>query len=98
MHGIDIVDPNRHPRALVGGVVPFRTERALELALAATALGVLTQEISHSPEQTPPKPGGVPHSQPFVHPSFSNQAKLCCISETFRIGVSRLASIRFPPY
>src|SRR5204863_1523374 len=35
------------------------------------------RKISHSPEQTPPKSGGVPQSHAFFHPSFSNQEKLC---------------------
>src|SRR5262249_53033483 len=52
------------------------------------------RKISHAPEQTPPKVGGLPQSQPFFHPSFSNQAKLCWISDTLRIGVSRFANTR----
>src|SRR5258707_2310980 len=51
------------------------------------------RKISHSPEQTPPKSGGSPQSQAFFHPSFSNHAKLSWILETFKIGVSRLASM-----
>src|SRR5262249_52159009 len=45
------------------------------------------RKISQSPEQTPPNVGGLPQSHPFFHPSFSNQAKLCWIFETLRIGV-----------
>ena len=37
--------------------------------------------------------GGLPQSKPFVQPSFSNQAKLSTISETFRIGVTACASM-----
>src|SRR4029077_14285962 len=51
------------------------------------------RKISHSPAQTPPKLAGVPQSQPFLHPSLSNQEKLCSISDTLRIGVSRLANM-----
>src|SRR5688572_24667377 len=51
------------------------------------------RKISQSPEQTPPNEGGLPQSQAFVHPSFSNHAKLCSMFETFRIGVKRLAFI-----
>src|SRR6516165_1251983 len=51
------------------------------------------RKISHLPEHTPPNPGGSPHSQAFVHPSFSNQATLCAQSETFKIGVSPFASM-----
>ena len=51
------------------------------------------RKISQEPEQTPPKLGGVPQSQAFSHPSFSNQAKLAWMSETFRIGTSPLASM-----
>src|SRR4030095_607660 len=46
------------------------------------------RKISHWPEQTPPNVGGVPQSQPFVQPSFSNHAKLSRMFETLRIGVS----------
>jgi hypothetical protein len=52
------------------------------------------RKISHSPEQTPPKLGGSPHSQPFFQPSYSNQAKLARMSETLRIGVSAFAITR----
>src|SRR3989442_3803812 len=51
------------------------------------------RKTSHSPEQTPPKVGGLPQSQPFFHPSFSNQRKLSVMSDTFKIGVSLLASM-----
>src|SRR6516164_3420969 len=54
------------------------------------------RKISHSPEQTPPKVGGVPHSQALIQPSFSNQAKLCWIFDTFRIGFRRFVSIGSP--
>src|SRR5687768_7622358 len=56
------------------------------------------RKISHSPEQTPPKWGGVPHSQPLVQPRRSNQAKLSTIFDTFRIGVSRFASMVSSPW
>src|SRR5215813_9457053 len=51
------------------------------------------RKISYSPEQTPPQVGGSPQCHPFFHPSFSNQAKLSRMSETFKIGVRRLASM-----
>src|SRR5262245_30695032 len=51
------------------------------------------RKISQSPAQTPPKEGGLPQSQAFFHPNFSNQAKLCCMSETFNMGVSLFASM-----
>src|SRR5215510_12094577 len=56
------------------------------------------RKISQSPEHTPPNVAGSPQSQPFCHPSFSNQAKLFWKSETFRIGVNRLASIALFSY
>ena len=46
------------------------------------------RKISHLPEHTEPKVGGVPQSKPFVQPSFANQAKLARMSDTFRIGVT----------
>src|SRR5260370_14178892 len=55
------------------------------------------RKISHSPEQTPPKVGGSPQSQPFFHPSFSNQRKLSARLDSFRIGVSLLASMLHHP-
>src|SRR4026208_110643 len=53
--GVDVVHPDRHPHALVGGIVPFRPERPLESAPAPAALGVLAQEDlalarAHAPE------------------------------------------------
>src|SRR6185295_2528256 len=51
------------------------------------------RKISHAPEQTAPKVGGSPHSQPFFHPSFSNQRKLSAMFETFKIGVNPWASM-----
>src|SRR6185295_2967109 len=51
------------------------------------------KKISQSPEQTPPKSGGSPHSHAFFHPSFSNHAKLSAMLDTFRIGVNRFASM-----
>src|SRR5262245_32610466 len=51
------------------------------------------RKISHSPEQTDPNVGGLPQSKPFFQPSFSNQAKLSTMSETFRIGVTAFASM-----
>ena len=56
------------------------------------------RKISHSPEQTPPNVGGVPQSQPFFHPRRSNHAKLSWMSETFRMGVSPLASMYPSPF
>src|SRR6185295_14591653 len=51
------------------------------------------RKISDSPEQTPPNVGGLPQSQPFFQPSFSNQATLCSMFETLTIGISRFASM-----
>src|ERR1044072_2491155 len=51
------------------------------------------RKIWHSPEQTAPKDGGCPQSQAFFQPSFSNQAKLSWMLDTFKIGVSPLASM-----
>src|SRR5262249_33799568 len=45
------------------------------------------------PEQTEPNVGGLPQSKPLVQPSFSNQAKLSMMSDTFRIGVTACASM-----
>src|SRR4051794_22689181 len=42
MDGIDVVDPDRHPDALV--LVIVHSERRGNVALAATALAVLTEE------------------------------------------------------
>src|SRR5713226_640499 len=49
------------------------------------------RKISHSPDPTDPKVGGVPQSQHFLQPHFSNHAKLAAISDTFKIGVRPLA-------
>src|SRR2546425_861245 len=51
------------------------------------------RKISHSPDPTAPKVGGVPQSQHFLQPHFSNQAKLAAMSETFSIGVTPFASM-----
>src|SRR6266851_1240532 len=51
------------------------------------------RKISHWPDPTAPKVGGVPQSQHFLQPHFSNQAKLAEISETFSIGVTPFASM-----
>lgn len=47
------------------------------------------RKISTSPpsEQTAPKVGGSPQSNPRFHPHFSNQAKLSKTLETFKMGV-----------
>jgi len=49
------------------------------------------RKISHSPDPTAPKVGGVPQSQHFLQPHFSNHAKLAAMSDTFSIGVTCLA-------
>src|SRR5262249_32374576 len=41
---IHIIHPNRHPCTLIGAIVSFRTERHLEVALAAPSLTVLAQK------------------------------------------------------
>jgi hypothetical protein len=73
---VDVVDPDRHPHASVGRIIAFRAERLLESALAATALRVLAQKDLTLARAHPPNVAGLPQSQPFCHPSFSNQAKL----------------------
>src|SRR6184192_3268130 len=45
------------------------------------------RKISHSPDPTAPKVGGVPQSQHFLQPHFSNHTKLLEMSDTFNIGV-----------
>src|SRR5881396_1649293 len=49
------------------------------------------RKISHSPDPTAPKVGGVPQSQHFRHPHFSNHAKLAARSDTFNMGVTCFA-------
>src|SRR5882762_4623405 len=45
------------------------------------------RKISHSPDPTAPKVGGVPQSQHFLQPHFLNHSKLLEMSDTFNIGV-----------
>src|SRR5258706_16273156 len=52
------------------------------------------RKISHSPEPTAPKVGGVPQSQHFFQPHLANHAKLAGKSETFKTGVMALTYIR----
>jgi len=49
------------------------------------------RKISHSPDPPAPKVGGVPQSQHFLQPHFSNHAKLAEMSDTFSIGVTCFA-------
>jgi hypothetical protein len=51
------------------------------------------RNISHSPDPTAPKVGGIPQSQHLFQPQFSNHAKLAGTSDTFKIGVMCFASI-----
>lgn len=51
------------------------------------------RNISHSPDPTAPKVGGVPQSQHFFQPHFSNHAKLAGTSDTFKIGIMCFASM-----
>ena len=51
------------------------------------------RNISHSPDPTAPKVGGVPQSQHFFQPHFSNHAKLAGTSDTFKIGTMCFASM-----
>jgi hypothetical protein len=97
MDGVDIVHPDRHPDANVGGFVAVGTEVIFTPPLPRPPWAPWHKKISHSPEQTPPKVGGSPHSQPFFQPSFSNQPKLSAMSDTFKIGVSLLASMLITP-
>ena len=72
---IDVFDEDRHPDAVAVPVVePMNGWKA---ALVATALAVLAREDLALAGAHAPKVGGLPQSQPFFHPSFSNQAKLC---------------------
>jgi hypothetical protein len=88
---IDVLHPHRHPYALVPFFVSIILERSRILAPAAASLCSLTQKTSHAPEPAATNLGGVPQSQSFFHPHFSNQAKLAAISETFNIGVRACA-------
>jgi len=45
------------------------------------------RKISHTPDPTAAKVGGVPQSQHFLQPHFSNHTKLLEMSDTFNIGV-----------
>jgi hypothetical protein len=56
------------------------------------------RKISHSPDPTAPNVGGVPQSQHFFQPHFSNHAKLSAMSDTFKIGVMCFASIGAEAY
>src|SRR6266404_6096749 len=51
------------------------------------------RKISHSPDPTAPKVGGVPQSQHFLQPHFLNHSKLAEMSDTFNIGVMPFASM-----
>src|SRR4051794_34775486 len=44
MDGVDVVDPDRHPHAFVGGLVAGAAERRVVGASAAAALAVAAQE------------------------------------------------------
>lgn len=52
------------------------------------------RKISHSPDPTDPKVGGVPQSQHFRQPHFSNHAMLAAMSETFSTGLMCFAYMR----
>ena len=79
---------------LVCGIVAFRAEGHLVVSPATPGLTVVAQEdLAFHRSKRPPNVGGLPQSQPFVYPSFSNHAKLSTILETLRIGVRRLAFI-----
>ena len=45
------------------------------------------------PEHTEPNTGGVPHSKPLLHPSFSNHSMLASKLETLRIGLTPCANM-----
>ncbi len=49
------------------------------------------RKISHSPDPTAPKVGGVPQSQHFLQPHFLNHSKLAEMSDTFSMGVTCFA-------
>lgn len=79
--GVDVVDPDRHPGALVGGLVAVGAERPLVGAAAAAALAVAAQEDLAAGRLDHPNPGASSegsafHSNPLRQPSFSNHAKL----------------------
>jgi hypothetical protein len=84
---INVFDPHRHPNAPVRFFIAIILERSCVLASATASLRPWHRKISHVPEPTAPNVGGVPQSQYFFHPHFSNHAKLAAMSETFNIGV-----------
>lgn len=95
VNGIYVIHPIGHPYALGGGFVTSGPNVIMRSLLPRPPCAFRHKKISHAPEQTPPKIGGPPQSQPFCQPSFSNQAKHCCISVTLRSGVIALAWMSF---
>src|SRR5262249_37241791 len=63
---INVLHPNRHPHALVGGIVAFGAKRHLEGALASTALGVLAQEDLAVARANAPNRGGTAPVPPLL--------------------------------
>ncbi len=97
VRGVDIVDPNRHPDRFLSSFVGLRAERrairnAPTAALAVQAQKDLALARAHAAERRRGSP-----SHAFFQPSFSNHSNVCCMSETFRMGVSRLACISLAP-
>ena len=83
---VDVVHPNRHPHAVIGCFVSVIPKRG----------GIWPpwqRKTSDSPAATAPKIGGLPQSQHFFRPHFSNQAKLAAMSDTCKLGLMVLTSI-----
>jgi len=89
--GVNVVDPDRHPDALIGS---FAFPESVFPPLPRPPWPPSHRKIWHSPEQTPPKVGSSPQPQLNSQPSFSNHSTLDLKSETFNIGVSPFAFIR----
>src|SRR5690242_2471919 len=81
-----ILDPNRHPRALVSLFIAFLLEGSRVRAATRPPCAPWQRNIWHLPDCTAPNVGGVPQSHRFFHPHFANHSKLAARSETFSIG------------
>jgi hypothetical protein len=90
---VDVVDPDRCPRAPVGALIGARACGEGVRAAAAAALPVTAKEDLAPLRFNPPKSGGAAGSSAsqsncLDHPSFANHAKLARTSLTFRIGTT----------
>ena len=91
--GVDVIDPDGPiPRSLVSRVVALWAETSGSRALLPRPPWAFSQrKISALVAADPTKVGRKsPTPMPSSTPSFSNQEKLCWISDTLRIGVSRV--------